>query len=322
MLSTPKNTLFTTYTFGRHTKPQIYAFSTYTFGSIMVSVSMGEYKYGFMKFEKDDEIIGSGNSIDAGARILDTRLGKRFAIDPPFAKYPSLSPYALTANNPIWFYEVDGRVIDVSNLTTDQRKTYEAQIKVLSQSKLFATYYRRLQNSETVYTINPGDGHVRSGSFNPATGEVHAVLNSTYIISQELFHAYQSDLGVYDSKDLSVRETEGDLVSSNIQMELGLLSREGIWDQGIGFNDDYVDENLAFDEGVLTESFNNDFSKVVDARIEYYKNTSKEKGVDAPKTYVGQNSGKAPLALQKTVREKSAESLVGPRLENGDFYAE
>lgn len=275
-----------------------------------------------MNFDKDDELKGSGNSIDAGARMLDTRLGKWFSIDPAFAKYPSLSTYALTANNPIWFYEVDGRVIDVSNLTAEQRKTYEAKIKVLSESKLFATYYKRLQNSETVYTIIAGAGHGGSGWFNPATGEVHAVLNSTYVISQELFHAYQSDLGVYDSKDLSVRETEGDLVSSNIQMELGLLSPGGSWDQGIGFNDDYVDENSAFDEGVLTESFNKDFSKAVDARIEYYKNTSKEIGVDAPKTYVGKNSGKAPLALQKAVREKSAESLVGPRLENGDFYAE
>jgi len=281
-----------------------------------------KYRYGFMNFEKDDEIQGSGNSIDAGARMLDTRLGKWLSIDPAFAKYPSLSPYALTANNPIWFYEVDGRIIDLSNLTVEQREIYEANIKVLSESKLFATYYRRLQNSETVYTIIEGAGDGGSGMFNPATGKVHTDL-TTHSITNELFHAYQSDLGVYDGNDKSVRETEADLVSINIHFELDLIAVGGSWDQGIGLNVEYLDDNNdAFDEGVLTDSFNNDFSKAVDARIEYYKKTSREIRVKAPESYVAPNSGKPPLALQKAIREKSAENLVGPRLGNGDFHAE
>jgi RHS repeat-associated protein len=69
------------------------------------------YRFGFNGQEKDNEIKGSGNSLDFGARIYDSRLGRWLSLDPLQEKYPSLSPYNFTANNPILYTDPDGKRI-------------------------------------------------------------------------------------------------------------------------------------------------------------------------------------------------------------------
>ncbi len=71
------------------------------FGSIMVSVSKGEYRYGFNGMEKDNELNGEGNSLDFGARIYDSRLGRWLSVDPLARLRESLSPFNFCSNNPI-----------------------------------------------------------------------------------------------------------------------------------------------------------------------------------------------------------------------------
>ena len=71
--------------------------------------TFSDYKYGFNGKEKDDELMGSGNCIDYGFRVNDTRLGGRFfSIDPLFKKYPELTPYQFASNNPIEGVDLDG----------------------------------------------------------------------------------------------------------------------------------------------------------------------------------------------------------------------
>lgn len=67
------------------------------------------YVFGFNGMLKDDEIKGSGNSLDFGARIYDPRLGRWLSIDPLADKYPGMSPYNFTANNPILYIDQDGK---------------------------------------------------------------------------------------------------------------------------------------------------------------------------------------------------------------------
>jgi RHS repeat-associated protein len=59
--------------------------------------------------EKDDEIVGSGNSYDFGERTYDPRLGRWLSIDPLSAKFPYYSPYSAFANNPVWYVDNDGK---------------------------------------------------------------------------------------------------------------------------------------------------------------------------------------------------------------------
>ena len=69
------------------------------------------YRYGFNGMEKDDEVSGEGNSLDFGARIYDSRLGRWMSLDPHMKEYPDLSPYNFVANNPIIFIDPDGKDI-------------------------------------------------------------------------------------------------------------------------------------------------------------------------------------------------------------------
>jgi RHS repeat-associated protein len=66
------------------------------------------YRYGFNGMEKDDEVKGSGNSYDFGARMYDSRLARFLSIDPKQSKFPWMSPYVFAANSPIRFVDVNG----------------------------------------------------------------------------------------------------------------------------------------------------------------------------------------------------------------------
>ena len=72
--------------------------------------SSDDYRYGFNGKENDNEIKGIGNSIDFGARMYDSRLGRWFAIDPLDDKRTWISPYNFVQNNPIFRIDPDGKL--------------------------------------------------------------------------------------------------------------------------------------------------------------------------------------------------------------------
>lgn len=64
------------------------------------------YRYGFQGQEKDDEVSGSGNSYTAMFWQYDSRLGRRWNLDPK--PNPSISQYATFGNNPIFYTDPFG----------------------------------------------------------------------------------------------------------------------------------------------------------------------------------------------------------------------
>ncbi|MEZ4721120.1 MAG: RHS repeat-associated core domain-containing protein [Flavobacteriales bacterium] len=72
---------------------------------------ISEYRFGFNGQERDDEVKGTGNSYDFGARIYDPRLGRWLSLDPLQAKFPSMSPYNFVGNMPTIAVDPDGRDI-------------------------------------------------------------------------------------------------------------------------------------------------------------------------------------------------------------------
>jgi len=85
----------------------------FPFGMMMPSRhwNSDSYKFGFNGMEADNELKGSGNSYDFGARIYDSRLGRWLAMDPLAMKYPSMSPYNFVGNSPILFVDPNGKEI-------------------------------------------------------------------------------------------------------------------------------------------------------------------------------------------------------------------
>jgi RHS repeat-associated protein len=67
------------------------------------------YRFAFNGMERDDEVKGSGNSYDFGARMYDSRLGRWLSLDPLMKKYPNESPYDFCLNSPLAFKDADGR---------------------------------------------------------------------------------------------------------------------------------------------------------------------------------------------------------------------
>ncbi|MBK8659367.1 MAG: hypothetical protein IPN22_11005 [Bacteroidetes bacterium] len=65
------------------------------------SYNSAEYRYGFNGQEKDDEVYGSGNITTAEFWQYDTRLGRRWNVDP--LTYEWQSSYAAFNNNPVYF---------------------------------------------------------------------------------------------------------------------------------------------------------------------------------------------------------------------------
>ena len=143
------------------------------------------YRYGFNGMEKDDEIKGSGNSYDMGARMYDPRIGRTPSRDPKAGIYPDISPYAYALNNPIIFVDPEGDVIvdpssgkkvvkvdgqwkTIKKVNKDGTTTYgdvsekfktasQPVLDVLTSSKIGNEIYDQLQNIETKVSIDTED---------------------------------------------------------------------------------------------------------------------------------------------------------------------
>jgi len=86
------------------------------------------YLFGFNGKENDNEIKGDGNSLDFGARIYDSRLGRWLSLDPEMKNYPNMSPYNYCANNPIKFVDFGGKDYGVYINHDDKTITIKATL--------------------------------------------------------------------------------------------------------------------------------------------------------------------------------------------------
>ena len=80
--------------------------STNTAG--VFTLGSSDYRYGMQGQEKDDELLGEGNTYAYTYRLNDSRLGRFFSVDPLFAKYPWNSNYAFSENRVIDAVELEG----------------------------------------------------------------------------------------------------------------------------------------------------------------------------------------------------------------------
>jgi len=81
----------------------------YPFGMMARSETEGSYKFGYGGQEMDNEITGiSGTHYTAEYWMYDSRLARRWNIDPMTGRYPHQSGYSVFNNNPIFFKDPTG----------------------------------------------------------------------------------------------------------------------------------------------------------------------------------------------------------------------
>ncbi len=87
----------------------------YPYGLEMHSMVSGkETRFKYTGKELDE--AGGLNWYYYGARFYDPQIGRFMGVDPLAVKYPTLSPYVYSANNPVMLFDVDGRYIMRGNM--------------------------------------------------------------------------------------------------------------------------------------------------------------------------------------------------------------
>jgi len=267
------------------------------------------YRYGYQGSEKDDEVKGQGNSYTTRFRQLDPRIGRWLSIDPKATAWES--PYVSMGNNPIINNDILGDTIRYHKcMTAEQITEYESTLQILNSSDLFRKYYSRLESSTNIYTIEENHDIIYGGQFDPNTNTVsYKNAGSAVTIAQELFHAFQKDLGIYGADDHSVIEAEGDIMSEYVSKEASLGLGGMLLEQGEegGWAEDLLNINGSrFDnptnEQVQSGEFDKLFSESVDKRIEHFKG----KG-EAYKGYTTPNSGEGAKALKEVFKSVNEE---------------
>ena len=87
--------------------------------------AIGGYRYFFNGQEADNEVLGEGMSLSAEFWQYDSRLGRRWNVDPVFKEYES--PYACFAGNPVWFADPKGEDEWIPGVDRNGNATYTAE---------------------------------------------------------------------------------------------------------------------------------------------------------------------------------------------------
>lgn len=252
----------------------------------------GGYSYGFQGMEKVDELNGNGNSYITHFRLLDTRLGRWFSVDPILSALES--PYVSMGDNPIWFNDVKGdkftktakqvvkkykgklkeRIKEEKNklemykkfegdLYKDKIKKAEDNIKKLKGAK---KELRKLKWSSQEYNVvfDSNLGAEGKTKFNEKTGAVDVVikgketddfLDQVATVAHEFTHAYQFETG-----KISLTVT-----SQEVADKFGMSDEERY---GGGTIYDRSDEREAFEREALVMDIEDE--GFVEGQMQYY----------------------------------------------------
>ncbi len=142
--------------------------------------SANAYTYGFNSQEKDDEVSGSGNSYTAEFWQYDSRLGRRWNIDP--VDKPWMSSYHAFSNKPITNIDPNGANDDwVETVNDDGSKSVVWDTEVTSPEtvkpgqKYMGKEGLGVENDKTIFY--GADGNKYSGAFDMAPVTVEGQLS-------------------------------------------------------------------------------------------------------------------------------------------------
>jgi RHS repeat-associated protein len=103
------------------------------------------YRYGFNGQEKDNEVMGEGNSYGFEYRMYDARIGRWFSTDLEAALYSDLSTYCFAGNSPILFLDNEG-----NRFVNPYAERYnEVKLEMAQKDKLVEDYIQAAEENGT-----------------------------------------------------------------------------------------------------------------------------------------------------------------------------
>ncbi len=162
-------------------------------------------RFGFNGQEKDNEVTGTGNSMTAEYWQYDSRLGRRWNVDPVIKIFES--PYATFSNNPILLKDINGRdtAFADNQARTDFSQTYSDINKAAqaTQSKIDELKTRGIKKDWSPEKLNR-----KTNSLISRLTELQKLKNSfDEIISSTTCFIYSTDVSQLD-KDAGGHTTQ------------------------------------------------------------------------------------------------------------------
>lgn len=165
-----------------------------------------DYRYGFNNQEKDNEVAGIGNSNTAMFWQYDTRLGRRWNIDP--VDQIGISNYATFGDNPILNVDVNGDLFfGLFGSNSKQRKSARAYAK---------------ENNGKVNDLLSKDINVTSWTTNNYTDGGYVVISASKVTTY-----FGRDGG---PQDYSMTDVDNIMDVLRYQETIEEWTRLGIWD--------------------------------------------------------------------------------------------
>jgi hypothetical protein len=160
----------------------------------------GVYSYSFNTQMHTDEISGTGNHTTALFWEYDTRLGRRWNLDPKPQVF--ISDYAVLGNNPIWYNDPIGDTIRLSDRLkndADNMKSYNLWAKSRAGKRFHKRYgvggkYENVLVEFDVDDIGTPEGITETFSKNKKTGFEKSIISSE---SYDKLKAKGTDMSKY-----------------------------------------------------------------------------------------------------------------------------
>jgi RHS repeat-associated protein len=177
------------------------------------SKDLATYRFGFNGQEADNEVYGDKQSYTADFWQYDTRLGRRWNIDPKASEFPWISTYATFGNNPIWFVDPDGeKIVFAKGVSKEFKASFKAAIQKLNANKVGGIVSALEKSKRTYYITETTDGNNRFSPSSTTEGTIYwnpslgaetddgIMVSPTTILNHEMTHALTFDAAMDQGK--------------------------------------------------------------------------------------------------------------------------
>ena len=254
------------------------------------------YKYGDKELDRTNGL----DLYDFSARWYAPDLPRFLSLDPLTEKYPSISPYAYCAGNPILFKDPDGmRIVYDPNMTEEQREQLEFIHNSMMTNETYKTIYNTLDEADDITvtmrfgeTVEDANGDQLPGQFDPDTQTITYRDDgnlSGIAYSEELVHSYQYYKGVLNNPSYN-SEYEAKIIVTEMSLSAGIPSPFTL---------------LYKEYPILSQFFNNIYFTGIQITPSFrmlYKNAGKS-FVDFYKQYGGNSAYNIPVNYPSKVLE-------------------